>query len=392
MKQSIYLAIRYLSFYRTRTIILVAAIGLIIFLPLGLQKLITDSEKQMMARAESFPLIAGVKGSSTDLVLNAIYFQQQEMEQLTVEAGKVLDESGMGYTIPVLSMFKARNYPIVGTNLDYFDFRELFIAKGRNLQFVGECVLGSTVAERLALEPGDSLISSPENYFDMAGVYPLKMKVVGVFQSTGSPDDEAIFTDLKTNWIIMGLGHGHEDVARLNDPTLIMQRDSSNVSATSKLFIYNEIDGKNMDSFHFHGSMNDYPVSAFVFVPNDDKSSTILRGRFKAGEMDNQIVIPATIISHLLESIFRIKYIFNTVFFLVGLATSLILVLIVMLSLRLRKAEIHTMFTIGSSPYKTFEIITVELIIVIFLSALIATIFYIITGYFVDDFIKYFIL
>ncbi len=392
MKQSIYLAISYLSFYRTRTIILVAAIGLIIFLPLGLQKLITDSEKQMMARAKYFPLIVGVKGSSTDLVLNAIYFQQQEMEQLTVGAGKVLDESGMGYTIPVLSMFKARKYPIVGTNLDYFYFRQLLIVKGRNLQFVGECVLGSTVAERLALEPGDSLISSPENYFSMAGVYPLKMKVVGVFQSTGSPDDEAIFTDLKTNWIIMGLGHGHEDVTRLNDPTLIMQRDSSNVSTTSKLFIYNEIDGENMDSFHFHGSLSDYPVSAFVFVPNDDKSATILRGRFKAGEMDNQIVIPATIISHLLESIFRIKYIFNTVFLLVGLATMLILVLIVMLSLRLRKAEIYTMFTIGSSPYKTFEIIAVELVILVLLSALIATIFYIITGYFVDDFIKYFIL
>ena len=62
MKQSIYLAFRYLTFHRVRTTILVAAIGLIIFLPIGLQRLITDSEKQMMSRADAFPLIVGGKG------------------------------------------------------------------------------------------------------------------------------------------------------------------------------------------------------------------------------------------------------------------------------------------------------------------------------------------
>ena len=55
MKQSIYLAYRYLVFHRFRTLVLVTAIGLIIFLPVGLERLITDSEKEMMARAETFP-------------------------------------------------------------------------------------------------------------------------------------------------------------------------------------------------------------------------------------------------------------------------------------------------------------------------------------------------
>lgn len=392
MKQSIYLAFRYLTFYRVRTSILVLAIGLMIFLPIGLQRLITDSEKQMMARAETFPLIVGAKGSSTDLVINAIYFIQQEMEQLTMKSERILNETNLGYPIPILSMFLARNFPIVGTTLDYFDFRKLVINEGRNLQYVGECVIGANVAQQLKLHAGDSLISSPENYFDMAGVYPLKMKVVGVLASSSSPDDDVVFTDLKTNWIIMGLGHGHEDVVKLKDPTLIIQRDSTNVSTTSKLFIYNEIDGQNLDSFHFHGAMDEYPVSAFIFVPHDKKSSTILRGRFKSGELENQVVVPAKVVTHLLQTIFRIKYIFNTVFALVGLATILILVLIVMLSIRLRKDEIHTMFTMGSNSYKTFEILGTELLILVILSATIAAIFYYVTGFFVEDFIKYFIL
>lgn len=392
MKQSFYLAYKYLSFHRFRTLVLIAAVGLIIFLPIGLQRLITESEMQMMTRAEAFPIIIGAKGSSTDLVINAIYFQQQEMDQLNMEAGKILDNTELGYTIPLLTMFTARNFPIVGTNLDYFEFRNLSIAEGRNLQFVGECVIGSKVSEELGLKPGGSLISSPENYFDMAGIYPLKMNIVGVLEESGSVEDKAIFTDLKTNWIIMGLGHGHEDVLKLDDPTLIIKNDSGNVKTTAKLFIYNEIDGENMESFHFHGDIDSYPVSAFIFVPDDARSATILRGRFESGALPNQAIVPIEIVNHLLQSIFRIKHIFNTVFILVGLATLMILILIVILSLRLRKDEIHTMFTIGSSKNKIFEILGIELFLLISSSALFAIVFYYIVGFFVDDFIRYFIL
>lgn len=392
MKQSLYLAFKYLSFHRFRTLVLITAIGLIIFLPIGLQRLITESEKQMMSRAEAFPLIVGAKGSSTDLVINAIYFQQQEIDQLNMEAGRVLNETGLGYTIPLLTMFKAREFPIVGTSLDYFEFRDLGIASGRNLQFVGECVIGSKVSEQLNLQSGDSLISSPENYFDMAGVYPLKMNIVGVLEESASADDKAIFTDLKTNWIIMGLGHGHQDVAKLTDPTLVIGSDSGNVRTTAKLFIYNEIDGKNMDSFHFHGELDSYSVSAFIFVPNDVKSSTIIRGRFEAVELPNQAIVPIKVVEHLLQSIFKIKHIFNTVFILVGIATLLILILIVTLSLRLRKDEIHTMFTMGSSKNKILEILGIEIFLLIFLSSVVAAVFYYLVGFFVDDFIRYFIL
>jgi putative ABC transport system permease protein len=190
----------------------------------------------------------------------------------------------------------------------------------------------------------------------------------------------------------MGLGHGHQDLAKVYDPTLIMDRSQDSVTATAKLYIYNEINGNNLDSFHFHGDINDYPVSAVIFVPNDQKSSTILRGRFEGGELPNQIVVPTKVVENLLQSIFRIKQIFNTVFLLVGFATLLILGLIVALSLRLRRDEIYTMFTIGSSRAKVFEILSFEMIIMIALSATLALIMYYFTGYFVDDFMQAYIL
>jgi putative ABC transport system permease protein len=378
MKQSLYIAIKYLIFHKLRTIILVASIGIIIFLPNGLQKLIEESESQMMARADSTPLVIGTKGSSTDLVINTLYFRQEKIENMTMKISRELKETDLGYPIPLLSTFKARGYSIAGTNLDYFEFRKLKLSSGRKFSFVGECVIGSRVADKLDITVGDSLISSPENYFDFAGVYPLKMDVVGILQETNTPDDYTIFTDLKTNWIIMGLGHGHQDLTKTLDQSVILSRDSSNVTANAKLFMYNEITKKNLESFHFHGRPEKYPITSIIFVPKDIKSGTILRGKFEAREIPNQI--------------FRIKQIFNTVFVLVGFATLLILGLIVTLSLRLRKDEIHTMFTIGSSRAKIFEILGLELMILVVSSILFALILYSVTGYFVNDFINYFII
>lgn len=337
-------------------------------------------------------MIIGAKGSLTDLVINTLYFEQEDIDSVNLKIVHQLNETGFGYSIPILSAFKAREYPIIGTNLDYFDFLGLTISEGRTLRYVGECVIGKRVAEQLDLKPGDSLISSPENFFNLAGVYPLKMEVVGVLETSKTPDDLAVFTDLKTNWVIMGLGHGHEDLQNAVDPTLVLKRDSTNVTASAKLYIYNEINGKNMDSFHFHGNISEYPISSILFIPNDQKAATIIRGRFEAGEMEEQIVVPVTVISKLLQSIFRIKQIFNIVFILVRVATLLILGLIIILTLRLRKEELFTMFAIGSSRYKITEIIGFELLITVLLSVGVALILYMLTGYFVEDFIHQFII
>jgi len=392
MKQSLYLAYKYLSFHKLRSLILIASLGLIIFLPNGLRKLIEESETRMMARADSTPLLIGAKGSSTDLVINSLYFRQEKIESIRMSFTDTLSATGFGNPIPILSSFKARGFSIVGTTLDYFDFRKLKISEGRKFAIVGECVIGSHVAQSLNISEGDSLISSPENYFDFAGVYPLKMTVVGVLKETNTPDDQAVFTDVKTNWIIMGLGHGHEDVTRTQDQSVILNKDSSNVTANAKLYMYNVINPKNLGSFHFHGDISEYPITSIIFVPKDTKSSTLLRGRFESKELINQIVVPSRVVETLLQSIFRIKQIFNTVFILVGFATLLILGLIVTLSIRLRKDEIFTMFTIGSSRGKIVEIIGFELLILIVFSLIAAAILYQFTGYFVDDFINYFIL
>jgi putative ABC transport system permease protein len=369
MIDSFYIAWKYISFNKVKTIVLVACVTLISFLPLALQLLLGESERQLMSRAVSTPLVVGAKGSSLDLVMNTIYFGDEVPELITMEASERVENMDLALSIPAYVRFKARGNPIVGTSLDYFELRGLKIIAGRQMAVLGDCVLGAKAAASLGLKPGDSLVSSPESLFDLAGIYPLKMNVSGVLGKSHSADDLAVFVDLKTAWVIQGLGHGHEDVTRLTDPTLIYKRTQSNVAATAKLYHYTEITKDNIESFHFHGNLAGYPLTAVIVVPYNEKSGTILRGRYLAKNETRQIVKPGEVIDGLLQNIFRIKNVLDAVIAVVALATILALVLVFVLSLRLRQREISTIFKIGCSRMTIIRLLAAEIFIIIFISA-----------------------
>ncbi len=385
---SLYLAWKYIAYNRIKTAVLVTCVTLISFLPFALQLLLDESERQLMSRAVSTPLVVGAKGSALDLVMNALYFGDERPETISMESATRIWDSELALPIPLYTRFKARGFPIVGTSLDYFSFRNLDLASGRSLAVLGECVLGARAAEALDLKPGDSLVSSPESLFDLAGVYPLKMTVVGICNRTHTSDDLAVFVDLKTAWVIQGLGHGHQDVTRLTDPTLVLERTDSNVAATAKLYHYTEIDEKNLDSFHFHGNTDVYPITAVIAVPNDEKSGTILQGRYLNKEETQQILRPAEVIDGLLQNIFRIKNVLDAVVSVVALATIMAIVLVFALSLRLREREIQTIFKIGCSRMTITKLLGAEILIIVAASAALCIVMLVVVGTFTNDLVR----
>jgi len=374
MIDSLYLAWQYIRFNRIKTIILVTSITLITVLPLSLEILLSESERQLLARAESTPLLVGTRGSALDLAMNSLYFDDEVPGLLTMAAVYRIDDTGLALPIPLYVRFQARGYPIVGTTFDYFDFRGLTISRGQPLALLGDCVLGAKIAVELGLRPGDSLVSSPENLFDLAGVYPLKMRVVGVLAPNHSADDLAVFVDLKTAWVIQGLGHGHQDVTRTRDSSVILKRSAGNVAASAKLFHYTEIDAENLDSFHFHGDTSIYPITAVIAVPHNDKSGTLLRGRYLKAEDSQQIIQPAEVIDGLLQNIFRIKTVLDAVIAIVGLATILTMILVFTLSLRLRQREIETIFKLGCRKATIARMLSAEIVIILMVSSLLCAV------------------
>lgn len=388
MIDSFYIAWRYVTFNKVRTATLIACITLIAILPLTLEILLTESEQQLLSRAESTPLLLGAKGSALDLVMNGLYFDDEVPELVSMAAVNEIEYSGLAMPIPLYVRFKARRFPIVGTTLDYFDFRSLTIAQGRQLALLGEAVIGADVADRLDIAAGDSLLSSPETVFDLASVYPLKMPVVGILQRSYTADDLAVFVDVKTAWVVQGLVHGHEDLARSEDPSVVIDRTDVNVIASARLVEYTEITDENIDSFHFHGDPEQYPLSAVIVLPNDDKSGTILRGRYQEIEGLHQLAVPGTVIDGLLANIFRIKNVLDAVIFVVAIATVLALALVFALSLRLRQREIGTVFRIGGNRLTIARLLVAEIAIIVAASAVLCGVVMLAVNHYSGDLVR----
>ena len=363
MRNILFLALRYLRFNKIKTAILVFSIAVAVFLPLAVNLLVRDYQRDLLARANATPWVAGAPGSRLDLVLHALYFRGKPAHDLTMGDVAAINKSGLALGIPILEKHTARGVPIVGTSLEYFEFRGLQVARGQGLTRVGDCVLGAGAAEKLGLNPGDKLMSDPENVFDLAGSYPINMHVRGILAPAGTADDEAVFTDYKTEWIILGIMHGHQDVAAA-ETNLLLERDASHVVASAAVLPFQEITDQNLTLFHTHGEEAKFPVSAILVAPRDTKSATILRGRYEDPKATVQLLAPKQVISETLELVFRVKRFFDAQALLVGGAMALLLALVVLLSLRLRRGEMETMFKIGCARWMAFAMQAAEIILV----------------------------
>ena len=363
------LALKYILYNRFKTLILVACLFLTAFLPIAVEVLLNEFETGIAARAQQTPLVVGARGSRFDLTLHSLYFKLGESENkthATTSFGEVasIQNSGLATAIPLYSKFTASGYPVVGTSLDYFDFRELAIADGDSLIQIGDCVIGAKVAEVLELQPGDHLLTDIESMISIAS-YPLKMHVRGVLSPASSADDWAVFVDLKTAWIIDGIGHGHQNVDEVEEDRLLSKSDEK-IVASAAVLPYTEITEKNISSFHFHGDDSSFPITAIIAVPPSEKDETILIGRYQGDSSNQQLVVPKDVISDLMKLVFQVKRFFDANAILIAVSTVLLLLLIVVLSTKLRQREMQTMFKMGASR-STMALLQVGELLIIFL-------------------------
>lgn len=368
----LYLAWRYLRFNHGKTMVLVASISLILFLPAALQVVVRAGAEKLTARADRTPLLVGAPGSAVDLTLASLYFREPTVEPVAFRESDGVADTGLATAIPLHLRYNVGGRRIVGTTLEYFEFRGLEPTAGRAFAVLGECVLGSATSRALGANVGDHVLSSPAGAFDVAGSYPLKMKVTGVLAPTGTEDDEVVFVDLKTSWVIAGLAHGHTDVTAPEAASGVLAVEDDNVIANASVLSFTEITPENIDSFHFHGSPGGFPVDAIIAVPRDRKSGVLLRGRFQELERGVQMVVPRDVVDDLVETMFSVRDAVFAVSLGLALATIATAVLVFALSLRLRRREIDTMRKIGASYGRMRAVLATEVLIVVAASLTIA--------------------
>jgi putative ABC transport system permease protein len=393
MRHDLYLAWRYLRYHKARSLILIGCLSLIAILPLALHQLLDEGKRQMTARAEATPLLIGAKGSAVDLTLSTLYFSEATPKPITVAEVERVAATTWAEPLPIYARFRVQGHALIGVTLDYFDFRHLAADRGQMLTVLGDCVLGADAAAELGLEPGDTLLTTPENLFDLAGIYPLKLHVAGVLSKARTPDDQAVFIDLQTAWVIEGLGHGHAEQGRPAARAVLgFGRSEQDLSADAKLVTYTEITPENLDSFHFHGDPAQYPITGLIAVPHDRRSGTLLRGRYLADDDALQIVQPELITRGLLQTIFRVGALFDAILMLVGSATLLALALVFALSLRLRQREIQTIFLLGCSRLTVARLVAAEIALITLASAVLCLILLQPIKHYAGDMVRLFVI
>ena len=374
MKDLLYLGVNYIRHHRVKLLVLTLAITLVSWLPIAIQSIVDQTARQLSQRAERTPLVIGAPGSPLELSLGSLYFKAKTPQVMSYAEVAAVRATGYARAIPLYYRFRVQDYSLVGTSPDYFDYRGLRLSSGRHAALLGEAVIGAQVARAMQLTVGDHVISSPESVFDLAGVYPLKMPVVGILAPGFSPDDEAVFVDIKTAWVIQGLGHGHQDLNRKEALGQILKREGDNIIANASVRQFNEITPDNLDSFHFHGDNADNPISAIIPVPTDKKSAALLLGHYLEERSDVQIVRSQRVIGELLDTLFTVRDYIVVGIAIVALATATVALLVFYLSLRLRKGERFTLARIGASRWQIQALMATEVIFVLLLSAVLSAI------------------
>ncbi len=380
LRNALYLALRSLWWYRGRAITIVLCLALTLWLPITVRLLLNQFRTDIVSRAESTPLVIGAKGSRIDLALLALYFDTIPPDATTMAEANYIQDTGFATAVPVHVAYRTQSInnqdgvPIVGTTLEYFEFRDLYMAQGNGLAMLGDCVVGSNVAKRMNLKPGDKILSAPKNAFNLAGDYPLRMNVTGVLAKSNSPDDDVVFIDLKTAWIIDGIGHGHQELAdETVDDGMLLEKSETSVTASAAVLPFTEITADNIDSFHFHGREETFPISAVIANPHSRKDQTLLLGRYASARTETaQCVKPAGVVHDLLNIVFRVERLVWLSSILSAFVTALLLGLVLLLSIRLRAAEMQTMHKLGCSRATIVSLIGTEIFLMTLAGILLA--------------------
>ncbi|MBC7772579.1 MAG: hypothetical protein H7210_08815 [Pyrinomonadaceae bacterium] len=370
----LYLALKSLRHHLLRSLVLSLCIGVTLILPAVSRVLTRKYQREMTERADNTPLVLGAKGNRFDLVFAALYFRPGNFEPMRLgDYRSFAAQTGKasGVPIPVNTQFTAQGIPVVATTPEYLEQRRARLASGTFPAMIGEVVLGSSAASQLGLREGDRLFSDQIDSFDISRPPPLKMCVVGVLARSGSPDDQAVFVDLKTAWILDGAAHGHGDPVKMIPERLLLSRTKTMVSVSEEMIEYNEVTPALGDAFHIHGDENALPLSAALLFPTNQKAATIAKARVNSSKT-LQMVSPREVIDELLSYVFRIRSILDALFVVMAACTVSLVLLITLLSARARSREFETLHRLGCRRSFVVRLFGTEMLVIVAAGTLIA--------------------
>ncbi len=171
--------------------------------------LVMAAQKQVTQKMDNdlkdIDLVVGAKGSPLQLVLSAVYHVDAPTGNIKMaDAEKIIRHPMVEQAIPLAYGDSYEGFRIVGADSNYLSKYSAVIESGRLFAAPMEVVLGSEVAGRKHMKPGNFFIGSHglNNEGDEHLHKGYNYKVTGILRPTHTVLDHLIITPLASVWLV----------------------------------------------------------------------------------------------------------------------------------------------------------------------------------------------
>ena len=210
---------------RGALLIMVLSTAISVAILLGVFKIRDDTKTSFSNAISGVDLVVGAKGSPTELILYSVFHIGRASNTIPASLEKTLvDLRQVAWVVPVQLGDSYRNYPVVGTSIDFF---KRVKAQGRHLQLAQgyalsdprlfDVVLGHAVAKNTQHRIGEQIaISHGSGSGPKQDHSNSPFRIIGILEANGTPIDNAVFISTNAFDALHDIADGGLQFARLN--------------------------------------------------------------------------------------------------------------------------------------------------------------------------------
>ena len=153
----------------------------------------------MITTATYYDVVVGPNGSSTDLVLNAMFFTGTLSDTVDASVYSAISESrDVMKIVPIATGDNYKGNKIIGTTSDLLDGK--ILKNGVMFEEPFEMVIGSNVAKKYNLNVGDNIIAAHGVSESSHSHENSPYKITGILEKTYTIYDDVLFTSSESVW------------------------------------------------------------------------------------------------------------------------------------------------------------------------------------------------
>ena len=203
-------ALKNIAIKKTQVILIILSIVISAGIAVLAFNVATQVDEGITNNAGYYSAIVGPAGSSTQLVMNSMYFTDEPVGTVPYSIVTTLQQDArVTQVIPFAMADNYNGYGVVGTTPAFLQNKDLATGEMFAADKTLQAVIGSNIAKYNSLEVGDVLYTS--HSAGGADLHTKGITVVGILKESHSSYDNIVFTQLKTLWEMHEHGEQEEE-------------------------------------------------------------------------------------------------------------------------------------------------------------------------------------